>query len=133
MFKTSMLLHLVLFPTFLLFGEEKAEIDFAREILPILSDKCYACHGPDTKKKIWLGWISRNWPKKILGIIMRLIPMIWRKANCSTGSWMRMTPCHRKILAKRYRRKKRSHPPMGTFRCRVRRSLVVCPANQGRG
>ncbi|YCM46105.1 PSD1 and planctomycete cytochrome C domain-containing protein [Verrucomicrobiaceae bacterium 227] len=25
-------------------------IDFAREILPILSDKCFACHGPDTKK-----------------------------------------------------------------------------------
>ena len=26
-------------------------VDFAREILPILSDKCYACHGPDTKKE----------------------------------------------------------------------------------
>ena len=25
--------------------------DFAREVLPILSDKCYACHGPDAKKK----------------------------------------------------------------------------------
>ncbi|WDE99369.1 PSD1 and planctomycete cytochrome C domain-containing protein [Lentisphaera profundi] len=25
--------------------------DFAREILPILSDKCFACHGPDAKKK----------------------------------------------------------------------------------
>ena len=25
-------------------------IDFARQILPILSDKCFACHGPDTKK-----------------------------------------------------------------------------------
>ena len=24
-------------------------IDFAREILPILSDKCFLCHGPDTK------------------------------------------------------------------------------------
>ena len=29
-------------------GEEK--VDFAREVLPILSDKCFACHGPDTKK-----------------------------------------------------------------------------------
>ncbi len=27
------------------------KIDFAREILPILSNKCFVCHGPDTKKK----------------------------------------------------------------------------------
>ena len=26
-------------------------IDFAREILPVLSNKCFVCHGPDTKKK----------------------------------------------------------------------------------
>lgn len=26
-------------------------IHFAREVLPILSDKCFTCHGPDTKKK----------------------------------------------------------------------------------
>jgi len=27
------------------------EVDFSREVLPILSNKCFACHGPDTKKK----------------------------------------------------------------------------------
>ncbi len=27
-----------------------AELDFAREVLPILSNKCFVCHGPDTKK-----------------------------------------------------------------------------------
>jgi len=32
------------------FADEK-RVDFAREILPILSDKCFVCHGPDTKKK----------------------------------------------------------------------------------
>jgi hypothetical protein len=26
-------------------------VDFAREILPILSDKCFVCHGPDAKDK----------------------------------------------------------------------------------
>ena len=26
-------------------------VDFSREILPILSNKCFVCHGPDTKKK----------------------------------------------------------------------------------
>ena len=27
------------------------KVDFAREVLPILSNKCFVCHGPDTKKK----------------------------------------------------------------------------------
>ena len=26
-------------------------MDFAREILPVLSNKCFVCHGPDSKKK----------------------------------------------------------------------------------
>ena len=27
------------------------KIDFTRDIQPILSDKCYACHGPDIKQR----------------------------------------------------------------------------------
>ncbi|MFP6901119.1 MAG: DUF1553 domain-containing protein [Opitutales bacterium] len=27
------------------------EVDFAREVLPVLSNKCFICHGPDGKKK----------------------------------------------------------------------------------
>jgi hypothetical protein len=32
------------------YAEEK-RVNFAREVLPILSDKCFVCHGPDTRKK----------------------------------------------------------------------------------
>lgn len=32
----------------------RGEVDFAREVLPILSDKCFVCHGPDTQKKDFL-------------------------------------------------------------------------------
>lgn len=47
--KRSFLIALAsLFFASALCGDEK--VDFAREVLPILSDKCFACHGPDTKK-----------------------------------------------------------------------------------
>ena len=29
----------------------KAQVDFARDVLPILSDKCFHCHGPDDKAR----------------------------------------------------------------------------------
>ena len=32
-------------------GLHATEVDFARQILPILSDRCFVCHGPDAKKK----------------------------------------------------------------------------------
>jgi hypothetical protein len=40
------------------FSAEK--LDFAREVLPILSNKCFLCHGPDTKKKDDLRLDSRE-------------------------------------------------------------------------
>ena len=36
------------------------KLDFAREVLPILSNKCFACHGPDTKKKDMIRLDSRE-------------------------------------------------------------------------
>ena len=31
------------------FAQEAKRVDFARQILPILSNKCFVCHGPDAK------------------------------------------------------------------------------------
>ena len=50
-----------------LFAEEKATVDFAREVLPILSNKCFVCHGPDTKKKDLLRLDSYEGATKDLG------------------------------------------------------------------
>ena len=33
-----------------LVSAESNKVDFAKQILPILSNKCFACHGPDSKK-----------------------------------------------------------------------------------
>ncbi len=32
-------------------ADEPAKVNFAREVLPILSDACFACHGPDAKAR----------------------------------------------------------------------------------
>ena len=46
---------------------EDTTIDFAREVLPILSNKCFACHGPDTKKKDLVRLDLEELAKKDLG------------------------------------------------------------------
>ena len=52
-----------------LFAEEKAgaPVDFAREVLPILSNKCFVCHGPDSRKKDLLRLDSYAGATKDLG------------------------------------------------------------------
>ena len=43
----------LIFPAFLLpvtGSSAENSVDFAREVLPILSNKCFVCHGPDAKE-----------------------------------------------------------------------------------
>ena len=62
-----------LIPSFFILGflslsaKDSPTVDFAREVLPILSDKCYACHGPDTKKKDLVRLDLEELAKKDLG------------------------------------------------------------------
>ena len=62
-----------LIPSFFVLGflslsaKDSSSVDFAREVLPILSDKCYACHGPDTKKKDLVRLDLEELAKKDLG------------------------------------------------------------------
>ena len=67
--------RLISVPTFALLGilllapwNVRSEApDFARQILPILSDKCFVCHGPDTRNDKDLRLDSREAATKDLG------------------------------------------------------------------
>ena len=46
--------HVTILATIVLMIDDSlsaAPVNFAREILPILSNKCFVCHGPDGEKK----------------------------------------------------------------------------------
>ena len=59
-----LLLPIILLPVLFSKGEE---IDFSREVLPILSNKCFACHGPDTKEEKLVRLDLEDLAKKDLG------------------------------------------------------------------
>ena len=51
-FRMVVLALIVAWPSVLLSSEKKpGGIDFARDIRPLLSDNCFACHGPDAKHR----------------------------------------------------------------------------------
>ena len=44
--------RLITWPTPALLAADKATTtDFSRDVLPILSDNCFTCHGPDANKR----------------------------------------------------------------------------------
>lgn len=53
---------------------ENKPVDFAREVLPILSDKCFLCHGPDTKRKDLVRLDSFEAATRDLGGYKALVP-----------------------------------------------------------
>ena len=65
MIKLNLFLPSLVFLSALFLHGDK--IDFAREVLPILSNKCFACHGPDTKEKKLVRLDLEGLAKKDLG------------------------------------------------------------------
>jgi hypothetical protein len=59
-----LLLPIILFPLLFTNGEK---VDFSKEVLPILSNKCFACHGPDTKEEKLVRLDLEDLAKKDLG------------------------------------------------------------------
>ena len=59
-----LLLPITIFPLLFTKGEK---IDFSKEVLPILSNKCFACHGPDTKEEKLVRLDLEDLAKKDLG------------------------------------------------------------------
>ena len=64
--KFSRIFPFIFFPSCFLLSAEK-KVDFAREVLPVLSNKCFACHGPDTQKKDLVRLDTEDLAKKDLG------------------------------------------------------------------
>ena len=62
----SRIFPFLFFSTASLFSAKK-KVDFAREVLPVLSNKCFACHGPDTQKQDLVRLDTEELAKKDLG------------------------------------------------------------------
>ena len=63
----SLPIFIFYFFTSSLFVNGEGKPDFAREVLPVLSNKCFACHGPDTKEKDLVRLDLEELAKKDLG------------------------------------------------------------------
>ena len=64
--KFSRIFPFIFFSSYFLLSAEK-KVDFAREVLPVLSNKCFACHGPDTQKQDLVRLDTEELAKKDLG------------------------------------------------------------------
>ena len=79
---------------------ESSAIDFAREVLPILSNKCFACHGPDTKKKDLVRLDREELAKKDLGGYHAIDPDELSESEVIFRIEVKRTPCLRRTLTR---------------------------------
>ena len=86
-------------------------VDFNFEIRPILSDKCFKCHGPDPRNRkagLQARYQGRGFRDHRIGLAGPSCPAIWKRASSSAGSppVMRRSGCRRNRWAERSRRQK---------------------------
>ena len=82
-----MALSLLLLPALVGTGVEEPAPDFDREVRPILSEHCFACHGPDEAARE----SSASTPPRVLSATWAEVPTPWsrgtsRPASCGTAS-----------------------------------------------
>ena len=103
------------------------EVEFNRDIRPILSDKCYTCHGPDkANRKTKLRFDTEDGAKQDLGGHFAIVPGDPAKSETGAahhGGPSRRCACRRSGPAyKLTDARDRSHPRAGSSRARSGRS-----------
>ena len=101
--------------------------------MPILSNKCYACHGPDTKEEKLVRLDLENLAKKDLGGYHAIDPSDLEESEILFRIVDDEDPMPPEDFGKTLTEKRKRHnPKMGLVGGRICPTLVFCSANQGK-